>query len=262
MPNHSRLSPKQIQYGFDYFHADEPRPREIVEVSQYAGQREIVVNCTQLGDSFTPSYDTPKKRKSVLADWCDFLANHPDALTSLSFGTKTPQELFTAACHQRRLKYLFVKWGVYPDISAVAKLRSLEYLHIGSGASVRDLSPVAELKNLVALSLENFQKISNYACLAELRDLESLAIEGDGLSPHYIHIDSIGFLRKMVQLRFLRMHAFRLGHKDFSPILGLHNLEHLSIRPSRELNAIYDQVRALPKLNYGLVVTKPELYRK
>ena len=81
--NRCRLSPKQIEFGFDYFHADEPRPREIVEVSDYAGQRELVVNCTQLGDSFTPSYDTPKKRKRVVADWCDFLANHPEALTSL-----------------------------------------------------------------------------------------------------------------------------------------------------------------------------------
>jgi hypothetical protein len=260
--NRCRLSPKQIEYGFDYFHADEPRPREMVEVAEYAGQREIVVNCTQLGDSFTPSYDSPKKRKRVVADWCDFLANHPEALTSLSFGTKTPQELFTAACCQRRLKYFSVKWGVYPDISAVAKLQSLEYLHLGSGASVRDLSPVAELKKLAALSLENFQKISNYACLAGLRGLESLALEGDGLGPQYIHIDAIGFLGKMVQLRFLRMHTFRLGHKNFAPILGLKNLEHLSIRPSREFNAIYDQVRALPKLKYGLVVSKPELYEK
>ena len=70
-------------------------------------------------------------------------------------------------------------WGVYPDISKIANLTNLEYLHLGSGASVESIEPIAKLKNLVALSIENFQKINDYSPLTNLKNLESLSIEGD-----------------------------------------------------------------------------------
>ena len=48
------LNEKQIKYGFDYFHRDEPENKCIVEVSEYTGEKALTINCTQLGDSFTP----------------------------------------------------------------------------------------------------------------------------------------------------------------------------------------------------------------
>ena len=50
------LTEKQIEYGFDYFHKDEPQSKCIVEVSEYNGENALTINCTQLGDSFTPKY--------------------------------------------------------------------------------------------------------------------------------------------------------------------------------------------------------------
>ena len=38
-----------------------------------------------------------------------------------------PQELFNAVCEQKNLKRLYIKWGAYPDISAISKLQELEY---------------------------------------------------------------------------------------------------------------------------------------
>ena len=76
----SILTEKQIKYGHNYFHKDEPDKRCIVEVSDYKGEKELIINCTQLGDSFTPQYKTAKDKKRVLEEWCDFLKNNKKIL--------------------------------------------------------------------------------------------------------------------------------------------------------------------------------------
>lgn len=254
------LTEKQIKYGFDYFHKDEPRPKFIVEVSQYQGEKALTINCTQLGDSFTPQFKTQSQKKRVLQEWCDFLTANPSAFEELSFGTRMPQTLFNAVCAQKNLKKLHVKWGVYPDISKLSNLQKLEFLHLGSGASVQSIEPIAMLSNLVALSVENFQKIHDYSAFAKLRKLESLSIEGDGLGPQYIHVESLNFLKQMPQLRFFNFRTARLASKDMSPILGLLNVEHISLRPSKETKVVYKQILVLPKLKYGMLIDRPDLY--
>ena len=258
----SILTEKQIEYGYNYFHKDEPDKRCIVEVSDYKGEEELIINCTQLGDSFTPQYKTAKDKKRVLEEWCDFLKNNKTTFTELTFVTKMPQELFNAVCEQENLKKLHIKWGIYPDISNLANLTKLEYLHLGSGASVSNIEAISKLKNLVALSVENFQKINDYSPLIGLKNIESLSIEGDGLGPQYIHVNSLDFLTEMKQLRFFSFLTARLKSKDYTPILCLENLEHLSLRPCRETKKLYDELIKLPKLKYGLLITRPELYTK
>lgn len=255
------LTQKQIQYGFDYYHRDDPQPKSIIEVSQYQDESVLTINCTQLGDSFTPQYKASKEKKRVLQEWCDFLCENPTAFEELSFGTRMPQVLFGAVCAQKRLKKLHIKWGVYPNISRLANLQNLEYLHIGSGAGVQDIEPIASLSNLVALSVENFQKINDYSIFSKLEKIESLSIEGDGLGPQYIQVDSLDFLRNMPQLRFFRFLTARLKSKDMTPLLALINAEHLTLRSSKEVKAIYEQLSTLPKLKYGLLVERPDLYR-
>ena len=51
-------------------------------------------------------------------------------------------------------------------------------------------------------------------------------------------------------------------NKDYTPILSLENLEYLSLRPCRETKKSYDELIKLPKLKYGLLITRPELYTK
>lgn len=151
--------------------------------------------------------------------------------------------------------------GVYPDISAISKLQELEYLHIGSGAGVLSVEPIAELKNLVMLSVENFQKINDYSALVALDNLELLSIEGAALSPQYIHIDSLDFLREMKQLRSFSLLTARVKSKDYTPILELENIEYLTIESPKEVKSIYDQLVKLPKLKYGLLIERPDLYK-
>ena len=52
-----------------------------------------------------------------------------------------------------------------------------------------------------------------------------------------------------------------LKSKDYTPILSLENIEHLTLRPTKELKNLYNEIIKLPKLKYGLLVNKPELYK-
>ncbi|MFV0352025.1 MAG: hypothetical protein ACK5JF_06905 [Oscillospiraceae bacterium] len=255
------LIDKQIQYGFNYFHKDEPRQKWVIEVAEYNGESALTINCTQLGDSFTPQYKTAGQKKRVLQEWCDFLIKNDTAFEELRFGSRMPQQLFDAACSQKRFKKLSIKWGVYPDLTRLAQLTKLEYLHLGSGSGTISILPIAKLTNLVALSVENFQKITDYSPFTALTHLESLSIEGDGMGPQYIHVDSLEFLKQMPQLRFFSLLTARLKSKDLSPLLALTQLEHLTLRASKEAKALYPQLAALPKLKYGLLVKRPEMYK-
>ena len=223
------LTEKQIKYGFDYYHKDEKQLKSVVEVSEYDGEDRLMINCTQLDEDYSA-----KDKKRILQEWCSFLVEHPDIFTELMFCTRMPQELFDAVCAQRRLKRLHIKWGVYPDIS--------------------------KLEKLVALSIENFQKIDDYAPLANLKHLESLALEGDFAAPKILKVQSLGFLRHMKQLRFFSFLTAKVMDTDYSPILELHNLEHLTLKSCKEVKQLYPQLIKLPKLKYGTVLERPELY--
>lgn len=124
------------------------------------------------------------------------------------------------------------------------------------------VEPLANLKNLVALSVENFQKITDYRSLTALNNLELLSIEGDGLSPRYIHIDSLDFLREMKHLRAFSLMTARVAGKDYTPILELENLEYLCLPSCKEVKMLYEKLMTLPKLKYGLLIERPELYLK
>lgn len=237
-----------------------PRYKSVVETAEYAGEKELTINCTQLNGHIDPKYISEKERRRVLSEWCEFLTQNPESFTALDFGTRMPQELFNAVCCQRNLKRLYIKWGVYPDISAIADLRKLEYLHLGSGAGVLRIEPLAGLNQLVALSVENFQKIGDYSPFAALQELELLSIEGDGLSPRYIHIDSLNFLRNMKGLRAFSLMTARVASKDYSPLLELEDIEALWLSPRKEVKAIYGKLMALPKLKYGSLVEHPQIY--
>ena len=255
--NMAVLTEKQIKYGFDYYHKDDARPKSVVEVSEYDGEDKLIINCTQLEESYSA-----KSKKRIWMEWCDFLVDNPDTFTELMFCTRMPQELFDAVCAQRRLKRLHIKWGVYPDISKLENLQELEYLHIGSGRSVSSLEPISKLENLVALSIENFQKINDYTPLANLKYLESLSLEGDFAAPKILKVQSLGFLRHMKQLRFFSFLTAKVMDTDYSPILELHNLEHLTLKSCKEVKQLYPQFVKLPKLKYGTVLERPELYEK
>jgi hypothetical protein len=258
-----KLNERQIEFGFNYYFKEEAdQIKSVVEVSEYTGEEKLSIHCTQLGDTFTPKYKTSKDKKRVVLEWCDFLQNNPECFTELYFVSKMPQEIFDAVCSQKNLRRLEIKWGSYKDLSAIEQLQKLELLSIGSGASVESIKPLTRLSNLTALGLENFQKIDCYDELSQLKQLESLSIYGNGFAPKYISILNIDFISQLNQLRLFRLLTERLQSKDYTPILKLNNLEHLSLSSNQQVIKIYDELLNLPKLKWGFIKSNPAMYRK
>lgn len=250
------LTEKQLQYGFYYYFPEEMQIKTVVEVSEYDGEKELVIACTQLGNDYKP-----KDKKRILNEWIELLIDKPNAFTKLNFCTRVPQELFDAICHQSNLVDLDIKWGAYADLSAIKNLKKLKFLYLGSGASVESIDPISCLSSLKGLYVENFKKVNNYDALQVLTELESLTICGDGTGPQYIKVDNIEFLKEMRQLKFFSFLTVRLSSGDYSPVLSLKNLEFLSLRSHRDVKKIYDQLIQLPKLKWGLLKDRPENYQ-
>lgn len=245
----------EIQYGFD--HPKFINMERVVEISEYSGENELQIQCTQLSDE---NYKA-KDKKRILSEWIQFLTNNTKAFKKLVFTTRVSQELFNAICCQENLEWLYIKWGVYPDISAISKLSNLEYLYLGSGRSVESIEPIVKLKNLKGLSVENFQNIADFSQIANLKKLESLSIEGDFAAPKFLKVKDLEFLKEMKQLRYFNFLATKLISKDYTPVLCLENLEYLSLRGEKEVREIYEELLKLPKLKYGYVIECPELYK-
>jgi Leucine-rich repeat (LRR) protein len=251
-----KLTDHQIQLGF-YNRDTEPRnPHSRIEVPQPPVGPELSINCTQLGP-----YWSTKEKKRVLSEWCDFLTQNPRTFTKLGFGTRMPQELFDATCHQQDLERLTINWGAYRDLSAIENLRKLKLLELGSAASVESVAPISKLPNLLGLYVENFQKVNDYSDLVALKKLQTLGISGMGLGgPKNVKVNSLEFLREMPQLRHLSLMGVTLLSKDYSPILSLKRLEHLTLDPRRDLKSFVHDLRQLPKLKWGLFVRRPDMY--
>jgi len=64
----------------------------------------------------------------------------------------------------------------------------------------------------------------------------------------------------MQQLRFFSLLTARVQDGDYSPILELNNLEHLTLKSCKEVQQLYPQFIKLPKLKYGSLIGCPELY--
>ena len=167
----------------------------IKEVKDYKGEDRICIACTQLDYL---GYNE-REQKRILNEWIDLLRTDTKLLSALHFNSRVPQSLFNAACSQENLEELRFKWGPYKDISALDNLKKLQFLYIGTGASVQDISVLGKLKNLIVLLIENFKRIEDYDDLATLDKLEQLVIRPTNLGNN-VPIKDLEFLREMHSL--------------------------------------------------------------
>ena len=239
------ISERDIENSFTYFYKDEPQKKTVTKISEYNGEEELTISCTQLNDY------TQKEKKQILNEWIEFLSTNREAFTKLDFPSRVPQELFNALCMQKRLRHLEIKWGQYPDISTIENLSELRLLSLGSGSSIKSIEPIAKLKKLQGLHVENYQCINDYTPLMSLSELVSLEIYGDIWAPKNIHIKDLEFLRKMPKLRRFELCRAIIESKDYSPLSALNNIEALLIAPTKKYeNQVSEILKALPKLKY------------
>ena len=166
----------------------------ITTVSEYDGNGEACIACTQLAGRFSDG-----ESRKILREWIAFLKSNPDELRALHFNSRVPQGLFDAACCQRELVELRCKWGSYQDLSGLRNLRKLRALYLGSCPGVTDPSPILVLEKLAVLFLENFRGVHDFGVLANLPGLEQLVLSGSILDT--LMVDDLDFLTKMPFLK-------------------------------------------------------------
>ncbi|MDD7392750.1 MAG: hypothetical protein PUG25_07880 [Fusobacteriaceae bacterium] len=85
----------EIQYGFD--HPKFINMERVVEISEYSGENELQIQCTQLSDE---NYKA-KDKKRILSEWIQFLTNNTKAFK---------KELSNGKCtNTAKLKNIFIK---------------------------------------------------------------------------------------------------------------------------------------------------------
>ena len=210
----------------------------LVEAAEYRGQSDVAVAATQLG----LEYSETRKRK-VVDEWVAFFSAGPTPLRRLYLASRTPKRLFESLAGQTQLERLAVKWGDYDDLSALAGLTRLEHLSLGGATAVHDLTPLAALTGLERLNIESIKRVQDLSPLAALPSVTHLEVGGDWISPRRAHVDSIGFLRRMPQLKELVLHTIIVDDLDYSPLLDLPALRGVRVMKARGMRPTYDELK-------------------
>lgn len=203
---------------------------KLISFSEYQGEADIELMCTQLDNK------TAKEQSKIVDEWCDHLSNDNLPLKSIWMETRISQKIFNAICKQTGLTSLWIKWGVYPDLTAISQLTNLEHLHLGNGKSITNLSPIASLHKLKTLESDGLVNVHDYSFLESLTALQDLDIEGDGFSSMKpVVLPDLKFLETIPWLQRLCMKMVKVEDKDYSPVLKLQNLKWLSLPHYKEV---------------------------
>jgi hypothetical protein len=215
-------------------------PKPITRVDEYGGERSVRISATQLGSKFSAS-----EAKNIVSEWMKFFSSAPSPIQELSFVTRTPKRLFESLAGQSQLQSLAIKWGDYDDLSVLKSMGRLSVLQLRGASSIRSVEPLAELPSLGALLLGSLRHAHDLSPIGRSESITALDLGGDWKSPRTAHIDSIAFLRQMPQLRRVLLHTIIVDDLDYSPILGLPNLEAVGVMKARGMHPPYETLTAL-----------------
>jgi hypothetical protein len=208
------------------------------KVDEYEGQKNFVLACTQQDNC------TASEQKKIVKEWCDLFKSQQLSIDKLWVSTRISQQILDAICHQKTLNGLWIKWGVYNDISALENITNLEYLRLGGGSSLDNIDVLSKLKTLKALETKKLFKICDYSLLSGLKNLIDLAIEGDPYSQmKKVTLKSLNFLKDMPQLIRLSLCMTKIEDRSYAPIIDLPNLRFLSLPKDRDLDKDIDKLK-------------------
>lgn len=222
----------------DEHEAGDPQPKYLERVEDYHGQKSFTLACTQRLDC-----TAAEQTKSVNA-WCELFRNEQLAIDKLWVTTRISQTILDAICCQKELNGLWIKWGVYNDISGLANISNLEYLHLGGGASLENIDVLSKLTKLKAFESYKLLSIHDYSLLAGLPNLIDLEISGDPFSSmQRVILHSLGFLRDMPGLVRLSLCMTRIEDHSYAPIADLPNLRFLDLPRDKDLDKDMDKFK-------------------
>ena len=100
--------------------------------------------------------------------------------------------------------------------------------------------------------VESLRDVHDLSPLGDLSNVQDLEVGGDWMSSRNAHVDSIGFLERMPQLRRLVLHTMIVDDEDYTPLLSLPSLKEIRVMPTRGMDPTHDElagaIRALQPL--------------
>ncbi|WP_298501929.1 hypothetical protein [uncultured Maribacter sp.] len=228
------MNEEDLKYGYWKFYDNNRREKYdkkyFRNVSEYKGEEEIVLACTQ------QSKLSANEQKKSVQKWCDLFLTEQTGIKKIWITTRISQKIFDAVCNQKSLDGLWIKWGGYKDLSCIENLNKLEHLHLGGGGQIESLKPLENLKMLKTFESKGLYKITNYDFLKNFEKLEDLSLWGDPFSAmKKINIDSLKFLNSLTEIIRLDLCMTKIGDKDYKPILNLPKLKHLTLPRDKDL---------------------------
>lgn len=233
------LSENLLEHGYWEFkrEPDFP-PAGVIFPEEYRGgsRLNLIPTQTTLSDY---------QQRKLVSRWCRLLPNLAE-VRNLWINTRVNQALFEAFCEMSQLESLYIKWGRITDLSPVAQLSNLRYLHIGSAPSIPSIEPLAALDLLVVLHIQNFKLVRDLEPLTALTALEGLAVHGDNWTVR--SFSPLGCLRN---LRYLFLWNLKARDGSLSPLFQLINLVSLQIGPRWSKSEMRSLRTSLPDLRYS-----------
>jgi hypothetical protein len=212
----------------------------LTEVREYSGEEALAISCTQLGTRYSAT-----QAKKIVSDWADFFAAGPTPIRDLQFTTRTPRRLFASLRGQTQLRRLSVKWGDYDDLSVLTGCSALRELTLRGASSVTSVQALEGLTGLRSLEIEGLKRARDMSGLGQLTNLTRLELGGDWKSPRIAHVDSIGFLRNLMELEGLLLHTIIADDLDYSPLLDLPRLRAVRVMKARGMTPSFEHLRSV-----------------
>jgi hypothetical protein len=177
-----------------------------------------------VGEALSISWDlgdiTEADKKRITKGWVQRLPTL-HGLRRLRIWNHVTQPVFDAACQLTQLEVLQIKWSNVQDLGAIAGLKHLRALSIGSSTRVQSIEPLAQLSALELLEIENFKALTDFSPLTRLKALRSLSVTGSmwsrqaieslepfaqmtGLDELYLDTSSVRSLRPLAALKGLK----------------------------------------------------------
>lgn len=210
----------------------------ITTSAEYAGQPSIRIAATQLV-GWTRTAAT-----RVLDEWVEFFTAGDSPIQELHFVSRTPKRLFDALATQSQLKRLELKWGDYENLKVLAEMSCLEELVLNGASSVQDLGPLAALQSVKRLEISSLKRVSDLSPIGQMRGVTSLDLGGDWMSIRIAHVESIGFLDQMPQLKELLLHTMIVDDLDYTPLQRLPSLESIRVMKARGMTPSFEELKA------------------
>jgi hypothetical protein len=164
--------------------------------------------------------------KKLVAEWIDVLPSL-QAVKSLWFVSRVPQELFDAACALKNLEDLDIRWSGIRSLEAIAGLKNLRHFRLSQSGAVESVQPIAQLTRLEWLFIEGVTKDTNLDAYGALTNLIGLGINGNEGKP--LVVPTLSPLAKLTNLRWLHLGAIRATDGSLAPLAKLQRLEYLGL---------------------------------